>query len=271
MNSNGEVIIKPDYESIKYVDQTYLKNAPDADLFIVSKKGRFGIKSIDGTIDVPILYRRIYPFRNVLKLEIDNIGYYRIFNGQKLTDQFFIGTSTLMIDDSTAIVQENGKKGILNLADFSYAVKPIYQDLKSFRGGLIHAKNNGKYGMINVEGKELVECKYDEEVSRTRISQDNRNYLIKIKQDGMYGYLDEADNFKEVLKPSYHLVQAFSGGRARVMKNNKWGFLDESYKEVIALKYDFVVPFKNNQAKVIDNGKVYYINPNGDCVKGCDK
>ena len=60
-------------------------------------------------------------------------------------------------------------------------------------------------------------------------------------------------------------------GLAKVELNGKCGFIDKTGKEVIPIKYDNAYSFsKISLALVKLEGKWFYINPKGECVKGCD-
>ena len=60
-------------------------------------------------------------------------------------------------------------------------------------------------------------------------------------------------------------------GLAKVKLNDKYGFIDKTGKEVIPIKYDNAYSFsKISLALVKLEGKWFYINPKGECVKGCD-
>jgi hypothetical protein len=82
------------------------------------------------------------------------------------------------------ITKDEKGAAMLDLAGKSLTNVP-YEHLEIISGDLIHAKRNGKWGLVTKKGKEVVSCKY-EDVSRY----DNRNmYLVKYKGRG--GWIDK--------------------------------------------------------------------------------
>ncbi|MES2728186.1 MAG: WG repeat-containing protein [Bacteroidota bacterium] len=59
-----------------------------------------------------------------------------------------------------AIITLNGRKGAIN-GCFQLVVQPVYDDLKWFTNRLLICKQGGKYGLINLEGKELIKPQYE--------------------------------------------------------------------------------------------------------------
>jgi hypothetical protein len=59
------------------------------------------------------------------------------------------------------------------------------------------------------------------------------------------------------------MVWEFDKGMARVMKNGKIGYVNQSGIEFIPCKYDQIWEFHNGRARVLRNGKMGYINEGG--------
>jgi hypothetical protein len=51
-------------------------------------------------------------------------------------------------------------------------------------------------------------------------------------------------------KDKYDWIHTFYEGRAKVVLNNKWGFIDKDGSEVIPLKYDWVSNFYEGRAEI---------------------
>ncbi|MES2382557.1 MAG: WG repeat-containing protein [Bacteroidota bacterium] len=60
-----------------------------------------------------------------------------------------------------AIITVNGRKGAIN-GCFQLVVQPVYDDLKWFTNRLLICKQDAKYGLINIEGQELIKPQYEE-------------------------------------------------------------------------------------------------------------
>lgn len=88
--------------------------------------------------------------------------------------------------------------------------------------------------------------------------------LARIERDGKYGFIDNTGQV--VIPPKYDLAWDFSEGLARVSQNGKAGFIDNTGKVVIPLKYDKADSFYNGVAGVLDRstGEAFYINRQGE-------
>lgn len=88
--------------------------------------------------------------------------------------------------------------------------------------------------------------------------------LARIERDGKYGFIDNTGQV--VIPPKYDLAWDFSEGLARVSQNGKAGFIDNTGKVVIPLKYDKAYSFYNGVAGVLDRstGEAFYINRQGE-------
>src|SRR5690606_7555468 len=125
--------------------------------------------------------------------------------------------------------------------------------------GLCWVARNGKNGIVNHDGKEIIPCEYPE------LNWDAESDLIGIKENGLWGFWNIKG--KRVIPPAYNRVHFFSEGLAAVEKDGKVGFIDENNNVVISfqfsphLTYKFregLSPFKN------DTGKHGYINKKGE-------
>ena len=71
-------------------------------------------------------------------------------------------SSDLMYEKSVLKYSKDGKYGIINL-EGKKLTKPIYEEIDTFqyKEGELLVKKDGKYGVINIKGKPLVKNKYD--------------------------------------------------------------------------------------------------------------
>ena len=105
----------------------------------------------------------------------------------------------------------------------------------------------GKFGLIDAAGDEVVPCKYD---------------LI-----GSQG-VECKPCFDFGLGPMSKKV--FREGLARVKLNGKWGVIDTIGNEVVSCKYDEIYDFKEGLAEAILNGKHVLIDKTGKEIRTFD-
>ncbi len=139
--------------------------------------------------------------------------------------------------------EQSGLYGIVD-ADGNYIVKPKYREVDfnfGFKpGGLYYVVDkNDKYGFINDEGKEIVQCKYD------KISSFENGYaIVKIRAGGEYdfkhGLIDTTG--KEVIALKYGRLEYYPNDMVLVAGEesaSKVGVLDINGKVIIPFMYDF--------------------------------
>lgn len=158
-----------------------------------------------------------------------------------------------------------------------------------FDHGVCFVRVEGKWGLIDLVGKWLVEPKYtacysvNEDFStivrycdvaptyaRTRdIGRHEELPFVKsfiedlslVEKDGRFGYLDYHGN--EIIKPQYEHADFFSEGLAAVEVKGKYGYIDKANKIVIKPKFDQASYFSEGIAPVKINNKYGCINKQG--------
>ena len=93
---------------------------------------------------------------------------------------------------------------------------------------LIWVKLDGKCGLVNTEGKEVVPVKYDV------VSDFGEGFAI-VERDNKYGYVNTKGEEATPLK--YDWVDYFSEGLAIVELKGKYGYVNTEGVEVVPLEY----------------------------------
>jgi hypothetical protein len=113
----------------------------------------------------------------------------------------------------------------------------IFDKSFSFSGGLAPVSLNGKWGVIDKTGKEIIPCKYDE-VKYDHVSVSFSDCPIAVKLDDKYGFIDKTGI--ETVPFKYDNACAFSEELACVKLDGKWGYIDKTGQEISLCKYDNV-------------------------------
>ena len=102
---------------------------------------------------------------------------------------------------------------------------------------------NGKYGFVDQNGREVIQCKYD-----------NAGFffdgLAVVRLGKKYGFIDQTG--AEVIPLKYEMAYSFSQGRAEVKLNGKWGLIDK--------KGTVMVPIEHTEAGIEAKFKEYLAN-----------
>lgn len=132
------------------------------------------------------------------------------------------------------------------------------EDYFYVNGSLCKVKNNGKYGLINLEGEEIVPCKYDYIYSSIKD-------LFKVKLNNKYGYINSKGErigplydehkfhcsvklHKAVTFPWYddNLTELY-----KVKLDNKYGIIYEGGKELVPCKYNDIEELKDYKGRIL--------------------
>lgn len=149
--------------------------------------------------------------------------------------------------------------GFIN-TEGEFVIDPQFDIANDFQdNGLAVVGNNNRYGLINIEGNNIVQAKYNyiQPFSEGRaVVEEYNEDLPKFKM------IDEKGN--EITKKAYSFIGSLHEGRAIFQQNGLYGYLDASGKEVIPANYSSAENFSNGKAivKVKDN-KHQLINHSG--------
>ena len=132
------------------------------------------------------------------------------------------------------------------LAAVRAAALEKYDDVWNFSEGLAVVKLDGKWGMINEKGEEVVPCKYDLIVWR------NGNDVMEVVLDGKWGLLDKEG--REVMPCKYEYTSGLYDGLMIVENDFKYGVVNSKGEEVVPLKYERIEDFYKGVAIVARGG-----------------
>ncbi|MCI8444073.1 MAG: WG repeat-containing protein [Clostridia bacterium] len=117
--------------------------------------------------------------------------------------------SDLMYEKSVLKYGRDGKYGLINL-EGKQITKPIYDEIDSlpYKEGELLVKQNNQYGVINIKGKKLIEIKYDQITVDGYYTDENgyeyAGYIISNRTEEGYRYGYRNDKGKLILKPEYN-------------------------------------------------------------------
>lgn len=167
----------------------------------------------------------------------------------------------------------NGKWGVIDKSG-KEVVAPKFDEINFFTEGLVKATLNGKSCLINMEGKEVAALKFDE---ITFFSQSSD--WIETRLNGKYGFMkiNGKGEIREIFAPKYDEYfyyggESFPSGFVNVKLGNKWGLVDEgTCKEITKMKYDEVSNgfYNSSLAEVKLNNKWGFIDKTGKEVVPC--
>ena len=200
----------------------------DVDYFIVEKNDEYGIIDIKGKEIIPIKYKRIQ-----------------------------------LNKEGLAIVSLNDREwGVIDVGNGKEIIPSKYGKIRDIGKGNFEVCKNGKCGMIDKNGKTIIELENKHVYS-------NETDIICV--ENRYGKIGFYDIEGKLIIPfeykAVHKTNLYKEGLG-VVKNeeNKWGYINKEGEVVIPFKYKNALNFQNGYAQVYLDKKIFYINKEGEKV-----
>lgn len=133
-----------------------------------------------------------------------------------------------------------------------------------YEENILRVKKNGKYGLIDFNGKELLPTEYDEITVLEGIA----NSII-IKKDGKVGLVN--DNGSMIVGTEYteikNLGNTYKEGYITIDQNGKYGATSTTKKQILESKYDEIVQiYLEDYYLVKEGGKQKLIDSKGNTI-----
>lgn len=133
--------------------------------------------------------------------------------------------------------------------------KIIYDAVQKLNGFTI-VRKNGKLGVINNSGREILKCEYDEigeKYDDGYLGIFGFYKLNNVKKNGKWGYVDNKGRVK--VKFKYDNAETFYGKFARVGSKGDWRFINKKGKEVYKFNYEDMGSFTAGSVFAKKDGK----------------
>lgn len=121
-----------------------------------------------------------------------------------------------------------------------------------YEENVLRVKKDGKYGTINLDGKELLKCEYDQIIAQPEVKNS-----LKISKEGKVGIADSEG--KIIIEPKYKDVENLGKENKEgfIVKdeNEKFGIVDFSNNQILEAKYDGISKVYGNDLYVVMQGK----------------
>ena len=130
-----------------------------------------------------------------------------------------------------------------------------------YEENVLRVQKDGKYGLINLEGKILQEPQYEEIIAVPEIEN-----AFRVKKDNLYGIVDNQG--KIIIEPQYTEITNLGEDNLSgyIVKNTegKYGIVDYTASKVLETKYDEIERVHGNDLYVVtENGTKKLINKDG--------
>jgi hypothetical protein len=271
-HNNGKVI-EPKYDWFWYWDS-------DNALYKTELNGKFGLLDRNGEELLEPKYDEMRNFGNVIFAVLNGQTILIDGNGKPVNDKQFEQVGRLDGFD-LLIVEVNGKKGVFDPASNKYLIEPKYDEVQNFfREGFARVVLNGKYGIIDRDGKVLLEPVYEyiypnaylNQIRVEKTNPDGSKFyayeddktstpVVKVKKDGKEFFLNKdftpMQDAGNSAAADFDTIGVFEEGEvARVTKGDKVGYVRKDFTYVVKPVWDTVYRLK-------DTDKYFHIQKGG--------
>ena len=218
----GNVIIRPVYDEIKFIkyfitrygDTTRIERVLKPELITARKEGKYGLfdlhenvpllrseyNAIDYLQDIKVEEKKKTHSTHILKIQQGTkYGYLLLHTKSALIPQYDYlgefsaekGKTTGAADELIALVQKDGKWGWINL-EGKEVIKLDYDAAEAFRKDIAFVRKGRNWTAIDRKGKQQLEDSYEEIKYLALETEQNAFFktLIIAKKKGKYGILD---------------------------------------------------------------------------------
>lgn len=257
INNEGKQVLKTQYMNVERLGED------DKSGFIIqSENGKYGVVDYSGNSILEAAYdgiERIYKNDYYVAKKQNKQILVQKGGTEALTSGYDEIKEVLKNNENGIIYTKDGKFGVMKTTGET-TIEPTYEELKEAKSGIFIAKQNGKYGLIDIQKNTKLEFKYssisyDEKadiyvaedenfnneiidntfaVKQTGIliDMDNEKGYIALRQGDDYKYYNfkfEEKNVKDVYTSNSLYLSK---------KDGKYGFIDKDGKVVVDYIYD---------------------------------
>ncbi len=215
---------------------------------------RYGYINYTGKVLLDTKYSEIYRINQLenkkdVYLVARKDGKYGVTKNKKTTIDFENQNIEYNSKEQLLIIEKNNKFGVYNL-DGKQILEKRYSEI-NFEGIYIHAKINEDDLYFDTKGNQVDNIKYAL-VNDTK----NDNYLITINNDGLYGVINK--NNEVLIDNAYKFLEyAYDDYFIAYNRENKLGVIDIKGNIVVKFQYDVLSKISNFnilEGKMINKG-----------------
>lgn len=268
--SSGKILIDPVYYKLE-IDKNFLRVCLEPE-----PRPRWALVGFDGKQASEKQYEYIGPFNGIF-YPVRNRGYWGAVDASGKEIVNCVHDSLLQHTDHHITVKFKGQYGVIDLhenwivtpkdnriqvlnagAYLEYTIPTTF--LKSIHGEIIYFSDNhleyrdgylreevssGAHWLIDMNGIIIDRSHQPERTEKIFAESEGLRAIIR---DGKYGFIDDAGRLR--IANRYEEARPFNDGLAAIRIRGKWGFISHQEKLVVQPVYDEVKDFSNGMAIV---------------------
>jgi len=251
INNLGDYIFPPLYKNIKFYTDS---------LVVFELNGKFGISNLSGQWIDSTLFDMIGELNEGLAIvSLDQkIGYLDVEGKVKIAvefDEFPNFIELGKFNASTAVAYKNGKYGVINktggqILPFKYHQLGFISNQTAF--------NKGKgWGYFNLNYEISIQPNFE-------FAESFIDSFAMVQKDGKWGVIDTTGNY--LLNPIYDEVELVENLGFITILNDKKGLFDWRGEELLAIENEQVRKLKEGLVLVVNSDEISYYYPKEKCL-----
>ena len=201
------------YEIAKVNEYNYFILKQENQYGVMDKQGNIVVKPEYEEVKIPNPEKQVFICYQEEKSKVLNGNCEEILNQYTGIQPIRLKniSSDLMYEKSVLKYSQDGKYGLINF-EGKQITKPIYDEIESlpYKEGELLVKQDGKVGVINIKGNKITEIAYQEVKVDGYYAEENHyqhaGYIVSTKTEEGYRYGYLNNKGKEILKPEYNEV-----------------------------------------------------------------
>ena len=164
-------------------------------------------------------------------------------------------------ESSVLKVQKNGKYGLIDYTG-KEVLKCSYDNIYALEGieNSLIIEENGKLGLTNTQGSIIINTEYKE---INPLTDDYKNGYIVVNSEGKYGVIDV--NKTVILEPQFdEILKVYSEGKYGVKQNGDYLVIDKTGKELLTEGFDEIEEINGENIVIKLKNKYGIINLDGE-------
>lgn len=244
IDNEGKIIIEPKYEEMIIIPD---KNK---DIFICTQNVDYENSTYDTKIlnsknqEILSEYNKVEAIENYKQnkvwyensiLKYESNGKYGLidFDGKLILSPDYDNIYALDEIEKSIIIEKDSKKGLVNSIG-EIIIEPEYQEISSltdtYNNGYIVKNSEGKYGIISLDKKIILENKYDS------IDHVYGSEMYAVTEGGAYKIIKS--NGDTVLDSGFGRVESIDGENIVIERGNKFGIINSTGTELLPVEYE---------------------------------
>ena len=277
---NSKKVLNNDFEDIGYDENN--------NCLILEKNGKQGLADLNGNVIIEMKYDNIYISGKYINAQDgNNIDIYDYKTKKIINFEDVVGINQTESTKYSIAIMKNEKFRIID--NIKNEVKQEeYDSLEYAYDNCFIAFKNGKFGIVDLNGKQIIDFKYNliqkipnsnviEAINNEKNTIDficNSKVVLSVNNSQMYikdSYIIiESENDRKYLDFNGNIVEnkdLLNNDLYARKKGKKWGFINKNGEYVVNAIYDFVTEFNEyGFAGIKKDGKWGSINLNGEII-----